>query len=280
MSIDWSKYQMSSAFLEKLLIGVIILAIGLAVINLIALIVRKLLPNNWSKQRRMIVNRIIKYSGYVFLFFILISELDLTKSLATVFGAAGVIGIIIGFASQTSIGNIISGFFLVSEKSFELGDVIRIGDKSGTVYSIDLLSIKIKTFDNLLLRIPNQTVISSEVINVTKFPIRRFDLDLSVAYKEDLGKVKSIIERVVRDNPLCLDEPEPLITFKSFGDSGINILLGVWFEKANYLKVKNSVFMEIKAAFDAEGIEIPFPHMSIYTGEATKPFPIVDKTKK
>ncbi len=139
MSIDWSKYQMSSAFLEKLLIGVIILAIGLAVINLIALIVRKLLPNNWSKQRRMIVNRIIKYSGYIFLFFILISELDLTKSLATVFGAAGVIGIIIGFASQTSIGNIISGFFLVSEKSFELGDVIRIGDKTGTVYSIDLL---------------------------------------------------------------------------------------------------------------------------------------------
>lgn len=277
MSIDWSKYQMSSAFLEKLLIGVIILAIGLAVINLIALIVRKLLPNNWSKQRRMIVNRIIKYSGYVFLFFILISELDLTKSLATVFGAAGVIGIIIGFASQTSIGNIISGFFLVSEKSFELGDVIRIGDKTGTVYSIDLLSIKLKTFDNLLLRIPNQTVISSEVINVTKFPIRRFDLDLSVAYKEDLGKVKSIIERVVRNNPLCLDEPEPLITFKSFGDSGINILLGVWFEKANYLKVKNSVFQEIKSAFDAEGIEIPFPHLSIYTGEATKPFPIIEK---
>ena len=280
MSIDWSKYHLSSAFLEKLLIAVIILAIGLAVINLLAIIVRKLLPKNWSKQRKMIVNRVIQYSGYVFLFFILMVELDLTKSLTAIFGAAGVIGIIIGFASQTSIGNIISGFFLVSEKSFELGDVIRIGDKTGTVYSIDLLSIKIKTFDNLLLRIPNQTVISSEVINVTRFPIRRFDLDLSVAYKEDLGKVKSIIERVVRNNPLCLDEPEPLITFKSFGDSGINILLGVWFEKANYIKVKNSVFMEIKAAFDAEGIEIPFPHMSIYTGEATKPFPVIDKSKK
>jgi small-conductance mechanosensitive channel len=279
MNIDWSKYHISAASLEKLLIAVIILVVGLGVIYLLAFIVRKSLPKSWSRQRRMIVNRFIQYSGYVLLFFILISELDLTDSLAGIFGAAGVIGIIIGFASQTSIGNIISGFFLVSEKSFELGDVIRIGDKTGTVYSIDLLSIKIKTFDNLLLRIPNQTVISSEVINVTRFPIRRFDLDLSVAYKEDLGKVKSIIEKVVRENPLCLDEPEPLITFKSFGDSGINILLGVWFEKANFLKVKNSVFMEIKAAFDAEGIEIPFPHMSIYTGEATKPFPITDKTE-
>jgi small-conductance mechanosensitive channel len=282
MKFDWSKY-LTQEFLERLLIAAIILVIGIAIINLLAFITRKLLPKSWTQQRKMIVNRFIQYSGYILLFFILISELELTDSLTGLFGAAGVIGIIIGFASQTSIGNIISGFFLVSEKSFELGDVIRIGDKTGTVYSIDLLSIKIKTFDNLLLRIPNQTVISSEVVNVTRFPIRRFDLDLSVAYKEDLGKVKSIIERVVRDNPLCLDEPEPLITFKSFGDSGINILLGVWFEKTNFLKVKNSVFMEIKAAFDAEGIEIPFPHMSIYAGEATKPFPISnteDQNKK
>ena len=280
MKIDWSEYLMSAEFLKKLLIAVIIIVVGLAIIQLLTFIVRKLLPRSWSRQRKMIVNRFIQYSSYIFLFFILITKLGWVEDLTAIFGAAGVIGIIIGFASQTSIGNIISGFFLVSEKSFELGDVIRIGDKTGTVYSIDLLSIKIKTFDNLLLRIPNQTVISSEVINVTKFPIRRFDLDLSVAYKEDLGKVKSIIERVVRDNPLCLDEPEPLLTFKSFGDSGINILLGVWFEKANYIKVKNSVFMEIKAAFDAEGIEIPFPHMSIYAGEATKPFPIIEKKEK
>src|SRR5690606_3292870 len=140
---------------------------------------------------------------------------ELTIDLTAIFGAAGIIGIVVGVASQTSIGNIVSGFFLVSEKSFELGDLIRIGDKSGTVYSIYLFSIKIKTFDNLLLRIPNQTVISSEVINVTRFPIRRFDLDLSVAYKEDLGKVKEIIDRVVKNNPLCLDEPEPVVIFKT-----------------------------------------------------------------
>jgi small-conductance mechanosensitive channel len=67
--------------------------------------------------------------------------------------------------------------------------------------------------------------------------------------------------------------------FKTFGDSGINILLGVWFEKTNFRNVKNSVFMDIKSTFDAEGIEIPFPHVSIYAGESTKPFPFVDKMK-
>ena len=106
------------------------------------------------------------------------------------------------------------------------------------------------------------------------------DFELSVAYKEDLAKVKSIIERVVKNNPLCLDEPEPFILFKTFGDSGINILLGVWFEKANFRNVKNSVFMDIKSTFDAEGIEIPFPHVSIYAGEATKPFQILEMKKK
>ncbi len=276
MNFDWSKY-FNAETIEKLLRIGIILVVGIIIITILSAVMNKLMPSKMSQQRQMLIKRFVRYTAIVILFLIIISELKI--NLGAIFGAAGVIGIVIGIASQTSIGNIVSGFFLVSEKSFELGDLIRIGDKTGTVYSIDLLSIKIKTLDNLLLRIPNQTVISSEVINVTKFPIRRMDFDLSVAYKEDLGKVMQVLERVIKRNPLCLDEPEPLITFKAFGDHGIHILLGVWFEKANFLKVKNSVFQDIKSTFDAEGIEIPFPHLSIYTGEATKPFPVVEKMK-
>ncbi len=277
MSFDWSKYFNVETIDKVLRIG-IILIVGLLILGIINALVKKLLPARFSMQRKMLINRFVRYTGIVILFLIVISEMNI--DLTAIFGAAGVIGIVIGVASQTSIGNIVSGFFLVSEKPFELGDLIRIGDKTGTVYSIDLLSIKLKTLDNLLLRIPNQTVISTEVINVTKFPIRRLDIDLSVAYKEDLEKVIEVIKRVVKRNPFCLDEPEPLVVFKDFGASGINILLGVWFEKANFLKVKNSLFMEIKSTFDAEGIEIPFPHVSIYTGEATKPFPVVTKASE
>ncbi len=275
MNFDWSTY-FNVETIDKLFRIGIILVVGLIIITILSTTVKKLLPKKFSQQRKMLINRFVRYTSIIILFLIIISELKI--NLTAIFGAAGVIGIVIGIASQTSIGNIISGFFLVSEKSFELGDIIRIGDKTGTVYSIDLLSIKIKTFDNMLLRIPNQTVISSEVINVTKFPIRRLDIDLSVAYKEDLERVIGVIKDIVKRNPFCLDEPEPLVVFKDFGDSGINILLGVWFEKANFLKVKNSLFIEIKSTFDAEGIEIPFPHLSIYTGEASKPFPFVAKT--
>ncbi len=266
------------ATIDKFIRIVFILIIGSGSIHLISFLIKRSLHKHLSRQRMMLISRTIIYTGYIGMVLIVIKELD--YDLTALFGAAGVVGIVIGVASQTSIGNIISGLFLVGEKSFELGDVVRIGDKSGTVYAIDLLSIKIRTFDNLLIRIPNQTVISTELVNVTKFPIRRLDFQVGVAYKEDLRKVKSILENVARNNPLCLEEPEPMILYQNFGDSSINLTFAVWFEKTNYQAVKNSVFIEIKEAFDREGIEIPFPHISIYAGEASKPIEVKLQEKK
>ncbi|MFY9151515.1 MAG: mechanosensitive ion channel family protein [Prolixibacteraceae bacterium] len=258
--------------IDKFIRILFIVVIGSGSIHLISYLIRRSLHKQLSKQSMMLVIRTIVYTGYTGLVLIVVRELN--YDLTALFGAAGVVGIVIGVASQTSIGNIISGLFLVSEKSFELGDVVRIGDKIGTVYSIDLLSIKVKTFDNLLIRIPNQTVISTELVNVTKFPIRRYDFQVGVAYKEDLHKVKAILEQVAHNNPLCLEEPEPVIIFQGFGSSSIDITFGVWFEKANFLAVRNSILMEIKEAFDREGIEIPFPHVSVYAGEASKPISV------
>ncbi len=276
MNLDWSHYFNAETF-EKLLRIAIILVVGTIIISLLGVLMKKILPSKLSQQRKMIINRFVRYTAIVILFTVIISELNI--DMTAIFGTAGVIGIVVGVASQTSIGNIVSGFFMVSEKPFEIGDQIRIGDKTGVVHSIDLLSIKIRTFDNLLLRIPNQTVISSEVINVTRFPIRRLDFEIGVAYKENLELVMQTLQEVAKRNPLCLDEPEPLIVFKGFGASSILVQFGVWFERTNYLKVKNSVFMEIKEAFEQKGIEIPFPHISVYTGEVTKPFPVEVKEK-
>lgn len=255
-----------------------ILVAGGGSIHLISYMVKRSLYKQLSRQSMMLVIRTIVYTGYIGLVLIVIRELN--YDLTALFGAAGVVGIVIGVASQTSIGNIISGLFLVGEKSFELGDVVKIGDKTGTVHSIDLLSIKVRTFDNVLIRIPNQTVISTELVNVTKFPIRRLDFRIGVAYKEDLRKVKTVLENVARNNPLCLEEPEPLIIFQAFGTSSIDIIFAVWFEKTNYLAVKNSVFIEIKEAFDREGIEIPFPHVSVYAGETSKPISVKFQEEK
>ncbi len=272
MNINWSEY-FSAEMLEKLIRVGLILTIGTGIIYLITYFVKSILPQKWTKQRKMIINRTVRYSGFTILVLIVISELQI--SLTPFFGAAGIIGLVVGVASQTSIGNIVSGFFLLSEKSFEIGDFIRVGDKSGTVLSVDLLSVKIRTTDNLYIRIPNQTVLGTNITNVTRFPIRRIDLNITVAFKEDLQKVIAVLKNVIKSNPLCLDEPEPLIVFDKLGDNGIEILLGVWTERANFRKVKSMVLQGIKEAFEKEEIEIPFMQINITSEE--KPAPVSKK---
>ena len=184
------------------------------------------------------------------------------------------LGIAVGFASQTSVSQIISGLFLISEKPFEVGDVIKVSDKVGTILSIDFLSVKLRTFDNQFVRIPNEALIRTEVVNITRFPLRRIDIKIGVAYKEDVPHVRQVLARIARDNPFCLDEPEPAIVFTDFGESSLNFLFGVWCVKADFGKLRNSIMDDIKRTFDEEKIEIPFPHRTIYTGSVTTPMPI------
>jgi small-conductance mechanosensitive channel len=139
---------------------------------------------------------------------------------------------------------------------------------------VDLLSVKIRTFDNQYVRIPNEKLIKTEVVNVTKFPIRRLDINLSIAYREDIGRVKELLLQIAQKNPYCLDNPEPLFVIKEFGDHGIELLLGVWFVKTDYLVAKNTMMQEIKERFDREAIEIPFPHVSLYAGSMSDPLKI------
>lgn len=276
MKTIFGNIQLSHIFTTTLLVGalrvVLILVVGFLLVRAVAFLVRRLFTHGITDQSRMILNKAIMYVGGALVIVAVLS--DLGVKLSALLGAAGVVGIAIGIASQTSLGNIISGLFLVSEKTFEIGDVVTVGTKTGIVYSIDLLSIKLRTFDNLLIRIPNQTIITSELTNITRFPIRRLDFTVGVAYKENLELVRDTLLAIARENPLCLDEPEPLFVFNGFGSSSIDVLLGIWFEKSNYLAVKNSVILEIKRRFDELGIEIPFPHVSLYSGSATQPFPV------
>ena len=255
----------------------IVLVIGFVVVKIINFSVGKATKKRFSQQTAMLVRKGIFYTGA---FIILITALRLLGfKLTALLGAAGIAGMAIGFASQTSISNIISGLFLISEKPFAVNDVIKVGGTTGIVLSIDLLSIKIRTFDNLYIRIPNEKIIKEELTNVTRFPIRRLNIDIRVAYKEDLAGVNELLMEISKNNPYCLDNPEPFFVIKEFGSHGVELLLCVWFSKNDYLALKNSIMLEIKERFESEGIEIPFPHISVYAGSKTSPFPfkVTDK---
>jgi small-conductance mechanosensitive channel len=227
---------------------------------------------SYDPQKGLIVGKLVYYPLLVIIVVTALSNLGF--SLTPLLGAAGIMGVALGFASQTSVSNIISGFFLLAEEPFQVGDVITVGDVTGAVLTIDMLSVKIRTFDNKMVRIPNESLVKSQLTNVTRFPIRRVDVPVGVAYKEDIGRVRSILLKVAEDNPNVLMEPAPAVMFQGYGSSSIDFLFAVWAKRESWLAVKNSITEEVKLRFDAEGIEIPFPHLSIYAGSATESLPV------
>lgn len=251
---------------------IVLILIGGAVLLLASKALRKYFTKQFSAQIGLIVSKGVLYIGVSLLLISVLREFGF--KLTTLLGAAGIIGIAVGFASQTSVSNIISGLFLITDQAFEINDVISVGNTTGIVLSIDLLSVKLRTFDNKFVRIPNETLIKNELTNITRFPIRRVDVPVGVAYKENIGKVRDLLLDIAKQEPLCLNEPEPMVLITGFGSSSVDLLLLVWAVKTDWLKVKNAIMETIKKRFDEEGIEIPFPYLSVYTGSATKPFPI------
>lgn len=258
--------------------ALVIFVVGFFVAKLATRAAVSLLEKRFDVHELHLFRRGIFY-GVLSLF--LISALhQLGFNLSVILGAAGIFSVAVGFASQTSASNLISGLFLIGERAFSVGDIIKVGSTVGEVLSIDLLSVKLRTFDNLHVRIPNESLIKSEVTTLTKFPIRRVDLQVGVAYKEDLTVVRSLLLELARKNPLCLENPKPLFIFTGFGPSSLDIQLLIWCKRENFLDLKNSIQIEIKNAFDAAGIEIPFPHMTLYKGSGTEPFPVMYADKK
>ena len=252
--------------------ALILLVVGLVLASLLSRALGRVLAGRFDLQRTLLLKK-LTYYGLLILFAVAGLH-QLGFNLSVLLGAAGVLTVAIGFASQTAASNLISGLFLIAEKPFAIGDTIQVGATVGEVLAIDLLSVKLRAFDNRFIRIPNETMLKTEVGTLTKFPIRRVDVQVSVAYKEDLHHVREVLLEVADANLQCLDEPKPLFLLQGFADSGISIQFSVWAAKQNFLALKNAMHLEIKAAFDKAGIEIPFPHRALYAGAATAPLPI------
>jgi small-conductance mechanosensitive channel len=250
----------------------LLLGVGLPLLRLAGYILRKGFRKKLNDQAVMLWSKGISYIGSFVIILLVLEQVGIR--LGTLLGAAGIAGVAIGFAAQTSLSNLISGLFLIWERPFKVGDALHVGSDQGVVYSIDLLSVQLRTFNNQLIRIPNATLITTSFTNVTRFPIRRMDIPIGVAYKEDVSRVIDILKDIADRNPYCLDEPAPVIIFKGFGDSALELMFGPWFAKADYVALRNSLLIEVKQRFDEEGIEIPFPHRTVYAGSPSTPIQV------
>jgi len=268
----WLATTNSSAAEVPYWTALLVLLIGMTMVVTVGRIAGRFVTKKISGHAGLLARKGIFYVGVILVISTVLIQLGV--NLTAVLGAAGIASVAIGFAARTSFSNLISGLFLMGERPFGVGDMILVGDTRGLVLSIDLLSVKIRTLDNMFVRIPNETLINSQVTTITRFPIRRMDIKIGVTYSQDATKVMKLLREIADANPFSLDEPEPLILFVDFGSSSLDFLLGLWFEKTSFLKLKNSIMVDIKKRFDQEGVEIAFPHLTVYTGSDTEAFPV------
>ena len=240
---------------------IVILFIIALFFRIINSIVKKITVKKCSLQIQHVINKIIRYAGFTVMVLTAFHRLGI--DISAILGAAGIAGVAIGFAAQTSISNIISGLFVITERAFKITDIIEVNGTMGTVQSINLLSVILKTFDNQYVRIPNETIIKANLINYSQFPYRRVKTDLSVAYGTDLRKAEQILLAVARNNAFVLDDPAPSILWTSFSDSGINLTLMAWTKIEDFGNLRNSLFIEIDERIKQENITVPFRQLDI-----------------
>ena len=225
-------------------------------------IVKKITVKKCSLQIQHVINKIIRYAGFTVMVLTAFHRLGI--DISAILGAAGIAGVAIGFAAQTSISNIISGLFVITERTFKISDTIEVNGTIGTVQAINLLSVILKTFDSQYVRIPNETIIKANLINYSQFPYRRVKTELSVAYGTDLRRTEQILLAVAKNNAFTLDDPAPSILWTSFSSSSIDFTLMTWTKIEDFGNLRNSLFIEIDEKLKQENIIVPFEQLDIH----------------
>ncbi|WAU74085.1 MULTISPECIES: mechanosensitive ion channel family protein [unclassified Acinetobacter] len=261
--------------LSEIVVAIILAFIGFVIARLVSNAFIRTIGNRFNAHQRLLWRRGIFY--FIFLLFIMTSLREAGFKLSVFLGAAGILTVALGFASQTSATNLISGLFLIGEGSFEVGDTIQItlirGQTiEGQVISIDLLSVKLLTLDNVYIRLPNEQLIRTPVMNLSKYPIRRIPITLAINFHEDIIKVRQVLLDVAAKYPLVMDDPKATVTVTAFRESSIELLFAVWCRQENALKVRDEMQERVRNGFLENQIEIPVPKM----GLIDRPLPLED----
>jgi small-conductance mechanosensitive channel len=230
-----------------------------------------------SKIDDIIFDLLIRFSNFIIYTVAVVIALDLLGINVVPFVAgAGIAGVAIGFAAKDTLSNLIAGVLLIVDRPFEVGDRIEVWNAPtgsatwGDVIDIGLRATKIKTTDNIVIIIPNNEIMLRDIINYTIISENiRVRINIGIAYDADLQKAKKAILKVAKATEWVLDDPPPKVVVRNFGESAVDLQLRVWIHDARRrMDTISDITDKVKEAFDAEGIEIPYPKRDIYVHQA------------
>jgi small-conductance mechanosensitive channel len=226
-----------------------------------------------TKIDDILFDLLIRFSHFIIYTVAIVIALDLLGvNIVPFVAGAGVAGVAIGFAAKDTLSNLIAGVLLIIDRPFEVGDRIEVWSAPagsatwGDVIDIGLRATKIKTTDNIIIIIPNNEIMVRDIINYTIISENiRVRINIGIAYDADLQKAKNAILQVAQATEWVADDPPPKVVVRNFGESSVDLQLRVWIHDARRrMDTISDITDKVKEAFDAEGIEIPYPKRDIY----------------
>jgi small conductance mechanosensitive channel len=256
--------ELFALFGLKIVVAILIFIFGRWIAKLVRNILERILRRS-SKVDNTLVDFLGNLTYVILLIFIIIAALGQlgvqTASLVALLGAAG---LAVGLALQGSLANFAAGILLIIFRPFKVEDLIEAAGVTGVVEKIEIFTTQLKTLDNKTIIIPNAKLTGDNIINYTRKEIRRVDLIFGVSYEDNIDKVKEAINEVLNADDRILDDPPPKVAVYEMADSSVNFVVRPWVKTEDYWDVYFSVTENIKKAFDAKGITIPFPQRDVH----------------
>jgi len=258
-----SLIEIGSSIGISLLLALVILIIGRQLVKLVLrLITVALEKSNVEDTVRIFVTNLLNTLLMILVFIAAINQLGIeTTSIIAVLGAAG---LAIGLALQGSLSNFAAGILIVIYRPYKVGDYIEAGNHAGTVKDIQIFSTVLKTPDNKIVVVPNGSIMNGSIVNYSDQDTRRVDLIISCSYEDDIDKVRSVLEGILKKEKRILKDPKPQIAVAELADSSVNFIFRPWVKRTDYLPVYYSLLEEVKKRFDKEGISIPYPQSDVH----------------
>ncbi|MEP3836945.1 MAG: mechanosensitive ion channel family protein [Algibacter sp.] len=250
--------------LPNLFIAIIVMVVFYYISKYVSRLVGKLVSKKVDQDSLVsIISKITAVTIIALGLFLALGVLNLSKTLETLIGAAGVSGLVIGLALQGTLSNTFAGIVLSFRKNVELGQWVETNGFSGEVVEISLKNFVLKEADNNLVLIPNKSILENPLKNYSLTTKMRVFIECGVGYESDLEEVKRLTKETISNTFDQVKTPEDVeFYYTEFGGSSINYLCRFWIESESMLeklKAKTNAIIEIKKAYDKAGINIPFP---------------------
>jgi small conductance mechanosensitive channel len=242
--------------------AVIIMVVGILLGRVIMTVVDKALnKSKLEKAAYSLIRSLLKAVLYILLGLIVASKLgvDVTGIIAL----ASVLSLAVSLAVQDVLANLFGGLTLLYTQPFHSGDYVEIGATGGTVKEIGLSYTKLTTPDNKEISIPNKSVVAAEIVNYTTTGKRRVDFVVTASYDAPVQTVLASLRQAAQV-PTRLEENEPFVAVSNYGDHAIEYILRVWSATDDYWTTKFAINEKIKEIFDANGVEMTYPHLNVH----------------